>query len=290
MNQYSLNGVPLKDPTLRWHPTRETGIRILPARRQAEQRFPSVDGLNFIPGAPYDPGAISISLQVTGKSYRDFRENLEFISALFAQRNRLMELRDHYDGNAANDRIAYVTLASSVEPVMIDRQTARVVALFSVPGSFWRSAVAGVGEVGVIKGSVSAYELTPFRGGNAPISDMRIRIAGGGFSSVQLTDVETGNTLNINTPLVSGEALLIDTDQWEAAITTGSVPEDGWVFTPTGRNVSGLIVPNRGYGSMFVTEPSLNPQGNAFSYNVTVSGTNVTGSPKLFVRAQRSYL
>lgn len=289
MNQYTLDGVPLKDPTLKWHPTRDTGIRILPARRQAEQRFPGVDGLNFIPGAPYDPGAVSISLQVTGKTYKEFRENLEFITGLFAQRNRVMELRDHYDGTSANDRVAGVTLSASVEPVMIDRQTARVGAVFSVPESFWRSAVANAGDVGAITGAVSSYELTPLKGGNAPVSDMLIRIAGGGLGSAQITDVETGNSLNINTPLVSGETLLIDAQNWNAVIATGTVADGGWSLA-SGRNVSGLIVPGRGYGSMFVTEPSLVPRANAFSYNVTVSGTNVTGSPKLSVRARRSYL
>lgn len=286
MNQYTLNGVPLKDPKLRWHSTRDTGIRILPARRQAEQRFPQVDGMNFIPGAPYDPGAVSITLQVTGKTYREFKENLEFIMALYSSRNRTMELREHYDGSAANDRVAEVTLASSVEPVMIDRQTARVSALFSVPKSFWRSAVAQVGDVGVIKGSVSAYEIVPLRGGTAPVSDMRIKIKGGTFSSAFITDTESGNTLMINSPLAAGETMLIDCDGWNANINTEPIE---WAFNG-GRNVGGLMVPDRGYGSMFISEPQLNPQANGFAYNVTVGGTNVTGSPMLSIRAQRSYL
>lgn len=285
MNQYTLDGVPLKDPTLKWHPTRETGIRILPARRQAEQRFPGVDGLNFIPGAPYDPGSVGISLQVTGNTYKAFRENVEFITGLFAQRHKVLELREHYDTVAANDRIAGVTLAASVEPVMIDRQTARVGAVFSVPQTFWQSGANYTGEVTSVTNSMQSPVITQLAGGNAPVDDMYFRIRGGTFGSMIIEDPVTGNKLNINTGLAAGQTLLIDPKNWNAITTTAT--GDTWSVSG-GNNVSGLIVPNKGYGSMFSVEPAR--VGMAFAYSVRVWGTNVTGTPTLEIRAKKSYL
>lgn len=285
MNQYTLDGVPLKDPTLKWHATRETGIRILPARRQAEQRFPSVDGINFIAGAPYDPGSVSISLQVRGKTYKEFRENVEFINGLMSQRHRVLELREHYDEVAANDRVAGVTLAASVEPYMIDRQACVMGAIFSVPASFWRSAALQTGIVGAITNASTAHTMTPLAGGNAPVDDMLFRIRGGTFGSMVIEDPVTGRRLNIDTPLAAGETLLIDPKNWNASITT--LTTDTWAVGG-GRNVSGLIVPNHGYGSMFIVEPAR--VGMAFAYSVRVWGTNVVGTPTLEIRAKKSYL
>lgn len=285
MNQYTLDGVPLKDPTLKWHPNRQTGIRIMPARRQAEQRFPHVDGLNFIAGAPYDPGAVSISLVVRGKSYKEFRENVEFINGLFSQRHKLLELREHYDATAANDRVAGVTLASSVEPVMIDRQACTMGAVFSVPGTFWRSAALQTGAVGAITSTATTHTVTPIAGGNAPIDDMLFRIRGGAFGSMTIEDPVTGSRLNINTPLTASQTLLIDPKNWNAIITTSTA--DTWAVSGN-TNVSGLIVPNTGYGSMFSIEPAR--VGMAFGYSVKVQGTNVVGTPTLEIRAKKSYL
>ena len=285
MNQYTLDGVPLKDPTLKWHPNRNTGIRIMPARRQAEQRFPHVDGVNFIPGAPYDPGAVSISLNVRGKTYKEFRENMEFINGLFSQRHKPLELREHYDTTAANDRVAEVTLATSVDPIMIDRQACVMSAVFSVPGTFWRSAALQTGAVGAITNTATAQTVTPLAGGNAPVDDMLFRVRGGTFGSMFIEDPVTGSRLNINTPLAAGQTLLIDVKNWNAIITTAT--NDTWAVSGN-TNVSGLIVPNVGYGSMFTIEPTR--VGMAMGYSVRVWGTNVVGTPTLEIRAKKSYL
>lgn len=285
MNQYTLDGVPLRDPTLKWHPDTNTGIRVLPARRQAEQRFPHVDGVNFIAGAPYDAGSVAISLKVTGSTYKSFRENLEFITGLIAQRHKVLELRDHYDETPANDRVAGVTLAGSVDPVMIDRQTARVGAVFNVPGTFWRSAAASSGAIAPITNSVVTSTIIQLAGGNAPVDDMLFRIRGGAFSTVVIDNPITGDRLNINTPLAAGQTLLIDPKNWNAIITTSTA--DTWAVSGN-TNVSGLIVPNRGYGSMFSVEPGR--VGMAFAYSVKVQGTNVVGTPTLEIQAKKSYL
>lgn len=288
MNQYTLDGVKLRDPALRWHPNRETGIRVVPARRVPDQAFPGVDGSNFIPGASYNPGSIALALDVRGTDYRSFRENLELITAVIAQRHKLLDLRDHYDNNATNDRIAQVSLASSVEPVMTSNKSAIITAVMSVPKAFWRSASTYDAATPQVTNTASTHTLTGFTGGNAPIDDMLIRIRGGAFSSMTIKDPAGGRQLNINTALLATETMLIDPANWKAIIVSGT-STDTWSMNQ-GRNVSANVEPNVGYGSMLLIEPSLNSLATAFNYNVTVAGTNVSGSPTVTFRARRSYL
>lgn len=287
MNQYTLDGVPLKDPELRWFTDRETGIRIVPARRQAEQRYPHEDGVNFIPASPYDPGQVAIQLQVTGKTYLEFRENLEFIVGVMTQRNKLLELRDHYEGsNPSSDRVAMVTLSASSEPVMIDRQSALVSVLFSVPGTFWRSA----DEITGMSPEITALGLSGYSiitGGNAPIDDMILRIRGA-FSSLYIEDVVTKSRIDIEVALNPDETMLIDPVAWKAIIVPGVV-SDTWSIHQ-GRDVSGYVTPSSGYGSMFRVEPELAAGATALVYRVNAEATNIRKPVTIEYRTRRSYL
>lgn len=140
MNQYTLDGVPLRDPQLRWFLDRDTGIRIIPARRNTNRAFPGVDGVTFQGGGAFDPGAVSLSLRVKGRDNVELRRNLEFITGLITQRHKLLTLTEHYAAGAANNRVAQVSLSSSADPRYIDKRTVIVDAIFSVPGVFWRSS------------------------------------------------------------------------------------------------------------------------------------------------------
>lgn len=288
MNQYTLDGVALRDPQLKWYTDRSTGVRVIPARRVPEQRFPGVDGQIHITDQPYDAGAVSMRIRVTGRDWDDMRINLEFLTALITQRSKLMELREHFKSSSYDDRVAMVTLAGSVEPVITSKRTSYIDVIFSIPGTFWRSAndiLANITEA--ITTTPTTRELTAWRGGNAPIDDMLIRVAGGAFSSLVLTDEATGNELRVNTAITSSQRLLIDPVNWKAVIQSNT--GDVWTTT-TGTDVSGLVVPNRGYGSMFLMEPILDTQSRLSTYRVRVSGTNISGTPRVTMRAKRSYL
>lgn len=289
MNQYTLDGVKLKDPQLRWFTDRETGIRIVPARRNPDHRFPGLDGVGFSKQTPYDPGAVSINLEVHGDTYKEFRLNLEFIQGLLTQRNKLMELREHYSSSSADDRVALVTLASSVEPEMITRQSAIVQALFNVPKVFWRSVSAFTSETGAVNADGGTHTLSELSGGNAPIDDMVIRIRGGSFSSMRIEDPSTGRELRISTQLLATETLLINPRVWQARIINGT-ESNTWSLDSGGRDVTSLVIPNRGYGSMFSLEPILDAANERFDYKVKASATNVAGFPRIEFLAKRSYL
>ena len=288
MNQYTLDGVPLRDPQLRWFADRDTGIRIIPARRDNSRSYPLVDGETFQPGAAYDAGSVAISVRVKGKTNVELRKRVEFITGLFSQRHRLLELIEHYGPNAVDRRVAKVSLASSVEPRYIDKQTVIVGAIFKIPGVFWRSVATITDTTPAITNDYAIHELAPLAGGTGPINDFMLRIRGGAFSTAYIQDPNSGIMLNIDTPLLATQTMVIDTVNWKAALHAGTTA-DTWAVTG-GTNISKFVQPNIGYGTQLTLEPSPKLDDFSMAYRMALKGTNVTGAPKVTYRAKISYL
>lgn len=308
MNQYTLDGVPLRDPELRWFTDRETGIRIVPARRIPELRFPGVDGISFIPRAPYDPGAVRINMYVRGATYALLRQHIEFLSGLFAQRGRLMELREHYDDNPNNDRVAEVTLASSADPQITSLTSATMTFILSIPGVFWRSPEVHEGTTpplhkAPLQGFAvepASFELPSLYGGNAPIDDLLIKVHKGTFGTATISDPASGNSLSVNFgtfgSMLATETLLIDTKNWNSILYTTEGNENNWSMSvPGSRSANHIVQANRGMGSMLIVEPTLNAQAEFFGYRLQgmtygVNNTPHSGTTVISYRGRKAYL
>lgn len=288
MNQYTLDGVPLRDPQLRWFLDRDTGIRIIPARRNNDRAYPGVDGVTWQKGGAYDPGAVALSIRVKGRDNVELRKHLEFIMALVSQRHKLLTLTEHYSTSAATNRVAQVSLSGSVEPRMIDKRTALVNVVFSIPGVFWRSAALVTETTPAITNTLTTHELAPLAAGNGPINDFLLRIRGGAFSTATIQDPNSGVVLNIDTPLTASQTMVIDTVNWRAALHSGTTA-DTWAATG-GTNISKFVHPNKGYGTQLTLEPSPRLSDLSMTYRMAIKGTNVTSEPKVTYRAKLSYL
>lgn len=307
MNQYTLDGVPLRDPQARWFTDRSTGVRIIPARRIPSLTYPGVDGNSFIPRSPYDPGSVFISLNVQGNTYLDLRRHMEFITGLFTQRGKLMELHEHYDDDPNNDRIAWVTLASSVEPKMTSRTSAIMSFVLSIPGTFWRSADIVEGWTppllrrpdNNLPSGIFPFELPTLYGGNAPITDLMLKISGGTFGTAMIKDPASGNQINISEKfLTSDDTILIDTANWNAIRYKTSVVGPGnWSMdVKSGVPVNDKVESTRGVGSMFTLEPTLNAEAEFFGYRIeghvhTINESPpTTGTAFISYRGRKAYL
>lgn len=286
MNQYTLDGVPLRDPQLRWFTDTDTGIRVVPARKRASRSYPRVHGERWQANMPYDAGAVAISLRVKGVDNLELRKRVEFIVGVMTQNYKLLELREYY--NSTNYRVAHVTLSGSVSPRYIDKHTALVSAVFSVPGVFWRSAAAITDTTPAITNTYAIHDLASLDGGNAPINDFMLRVRGGAFSTAYIQCPHSGIMLNIETPLTASQTMVIDTVNWKAALHSGTTA-DTWSVT-SGTNISKFVHPNIGYGTQLMLEPSPKPSQMTMGYKMALKGTNVTGSPAVTYRAKLAYL
>lgn len=279
-NSYTLDGVPLTHPELKYFPEKSTGVRVLPAKRLASISYPGVDGDAFLSGASFAPGSVRIKMYIEGADHLEFMENLEYVNGLFLQRHKLLQLRHDYDVDGNEARIAYTTFTSGSEPQMNNgMRSGTMDYMATIPGVFWRSEFEQIVSIPTITTTPSVVTLSALSGANAPITDALIRIKGG-FSSLTLSDIATGSTLTVNTALAAGEYVIVDPVNW----TARKVTSDTW---DGGTSIDQLVVSNKGYGSMFTLEPSM--VFGELLYQVQVSATNPV-SPRVEIRTKKSYL
>ena len=286
-NTYTLDGIPLTDPDGRWFLESTSGLRLIPAKRSPNISYPGVDGDAFISGSSFLPGGVVITMYVEGVDHEDFMTNVEYINALFLQRHKLLELRHDYDVDGAVSRHAFVKFNSGSEIKMVGTgvRAGTLNFMAEIPGAFWRSAIATQSGIEAYNTQLAPSIVRSLTGGNAPVDDALIRFKGG-FSRIELEDITTGSKLIVNTPLTDREFIVVDTKNWTArkfsSDETVNIPWEG------GTNVDMSVVSNRGYGSMFIMEPSL--WGTDFMYRVTGYTSNPVGSPRIDILAKKSYL
>lgn len=281
-NAYTLDGVPLTHPQLKYFPEKGTGVRVLPAKRTASITYPGVDGETFETGAPFVPGAVSIRMYVEGTDHEDFMANLEFVNGLFLQRHKLLELRHDYNEAGTNSRHAFVTFSSSAEPSLMDGGAKKATIQYNgtIPGAFWRSSAFVTHTSPATTITPTQIELTALAGGNAPITDALIQVKGA-FSAFTITEPTSGDSVTLSFAATATQYFLIDTAKWRVYNTTAN----SWV---PGTEIATGWTCNRGRGSMISFEPKVS--SGALKYYLTHSATNPSSSPNVTVRAKKSFL
>ena len=277
MGTYFLDGLPLDDPNGRWLLEGTTGIRIIPSRRSTSVELPGRDGVGPSLRSQFTPGSVQISLLVEGADHGDLMNSLELLAGVIGQRQRLLPLVHDY-GNGQK-RQAMVEVLTDVNPELVTHQDSLVKVICSVPGAFWRD-IGLSDSVLTLTASNSPVVASGLAESTAPISDALIRIQGG-FSSAYVEDAVTGDRVTINTAVPSSEYVVIDTAAW----TAKKVTSDTWTG---GTNLITSVVSNRGSGSMVTFEPDFTT--GAGLIRARVVGTGITGSPKVIIRAKRSFL
>jgi len=279
-NAYTLDGVPLVHPQLKYYPVQGTGIRVLPAKAMPSIGAPGSDGERFLPGAIYAPGSVKISMFVKGATHEELMTNLEFLNGLFLQRHKALELRHDYNIAGTNSRHAFVTFMTGTEPKLMNQNTQAVVDFIgTIPGVFWRSLNTIDVQSPTTTTTATEIELSALSGGNAPITDALIRIKGG-FGGYQLWDSTTGHSLSVNMSLTSSQWIIIDTVKWTGSV----VSTDTW---EGGTRVDQFISSSRGGGPMLTFEPQIS--GGALKYFMKHQATNPV-SPSVIIRAKKSFL
>lgn len=280
-NAYTLDGVPLVHPQLKYYPVQGTGVRVLPAKSTPNIAYPMFDGESFLPGGSFSPGAVKITMFVKGVDHEELMLNIEFLYGLFMQRHKLLELRHDYRTDGTNSRHAFVQFKTSTEPKLGNRNTqATMEFIGEIPGVFWQSLNSVDVQSPTTTTTATQIELSGLSGGNAPITDALIRMKGG-FSSFLVIDGTTRHSIQLNSPISSTEYAIIDTTDWSVR----KVTSDTWTG---GTRIDASAVASRGAGPMLTFEPQI--AGGALKYYLTHQVTNPVGSPSVIVRARKKFL
>lgn len=283
-NTYTLDGIPLTDPDGRWFLEKSSGLRVIPAKRMPNISYPGADGDAFTAGASFLPGGVRVSMYVEGGDHEEFMYRVEYLNALFLQRHKLLELRHDYDEDANVSRVAKVkfTSGTDIQTLGLGVKQGIITYMAEIPGVFWRSTQEFEVTTEAYPTAWTTNLIPSLYEGNAPVADALIRVKGQ-FASMELEDYTTRSKLTINTPLTDNEYILIDPINWSAKKQDAAT----WDMT-YGTNVDMSVISNRGYGSMFVMEPSL--YGQEFHYRINHRTVNPVGSPHFTIRAKKSFL
>jgi hypothetical protein len=275
---YTLDGLPLNDPTGRWYLHDTTGLRILPARMASGASIPGMDGVMPSLRSTFEPGALSVVISVRRPTHDQMMGGLELLFGVLGQRHRLLPLRHDY-GNG-QIREAMVEVLSDVTPDRLTQELSRLPVMFRVPSAFWRDTATVDAGAGINLTSATTT-LAQLAGSTGPIPDALIQVRGA-FTQATLTDPVSGDSITISGGGTGTEYVVIDTANWTARKQTSNT----W-STTGGTNWINNVVSNRGSGPMM----SLNPDFStgAGRVQLTTIGTG-TASAQATVRAKRSFL
>lgn len=216
---YSINGVPLDNPTYDWH-FRPQSVPFAGYDLAAPSvRAPGMDGVVDGP-ATVGPPLLPLTVNTPW-------EHRETLNALFRSTPLILTV------TGDSSRSAEVALrSSSVDAIYKHERLIDVTYYVEIPGAYWRSAsIITSPAVSLSSASVDVSGL--FVGLSAPIQDAIVRVRGQ-FSGLQVTDSGGSWFTGPPTAVAAGNYLRFESDTGRAFVTTS----DTWTG---GTEVSGSI-------------------------------------------------
>ena len=278
-NFYTLGGIPLTDPNGRWVLEGGTGLRIIPSRPSSGATLPGRDGVLPSFGSRFDPGGVGLRIAVLGADYPSMLRSVELLAGVIGQRYSLLPLvHDYGDGER---REALIEVTASSKPEVVAFRNAIIEVQCSVPGAFWRDPSLSNSSV-LLPASPAVVEVDALSGSTGTINDAILRFEGG-FSEATVEDAVSGDSISVHGPVAAGEYVVVDTARWIARRHT----TDSW-STSAGSNWITKVESNRGSGPMLALNPDF-ALGRG-RIRIRAAGSGITGSPKVIIRAKRSFL
>ena len=208
---YTIDGVPLSDPQLRWRLHRETMRRTPVAIRSLDVQVPGLDGSLPIYGEDVEATALHLELNVYGTPAQ-VEERCGFLRALLGKTYAPLRVVRR-DG-----LVAEAKPASIGDPVMTPAY-ARMSVVLTIPSGVWRGPeVTWTHPAPQSDASVVVADLA---GGSRAITDAQFLITGPA-NTPSIEDVATGATLRYTGSVPVGQRLLIHAGEWRAGLGSGS--------------------------------------------------------------------
>lgn len=285
---YSIDGISLNDAAGRWFLNRATRRRGVPAVRATNASTPRRHGDAFIPGDAFDTSSMSLGVTVTALDAAgvdggraQVEVNLEYITALLLNTNRLVRVEQHTAPGVS--RVAYARVTAGADPELTGFEAIEYKLLFvlSVPAVFWSDPVGPVVSQGPAATVTGALALPLLAGGSAPITDAIIRFKGPFNGAVAASDPASGAGLSWSGTLTTTQYVFLNADTLKAHISTSAT---SWAAGTDA--TSGLDYPPPG---PLVLTPSALAGGVSYSLNYSRPAA-LTSVDAVGVRAERRFL
>lgn len=261
---YSINGVPLDNPTYGWHFRPQSGPFAGFDVESAQVRVPGMDGAV---GGPETVGPPLLALTVNTPW-----EHRETLNALFATDPLVLTV------TGDSSREAVIAFKSSVvDRVFKHERLVDVTYFVEIIGAYWRAASVTTSPAANLS-SASVDVTGLFTGLSAPVQDAIVRVRGA-FTGLQVLD--SGGSWFTGPAVAAGSYLRFEAGTGRAFVTT----TDTWTG---GTEVSG-DVDFGGPRGVFEIVPRLAP-GNPASRDGRLTVTTATrSSAQIQVRGKAAY-
>jgi len=179
-------------------------------------------------------------------------ENLDFLTRLFARRNKLLTVRrDMSDGTS---RTASAEVVMTMDPVQIGIANAKMGVELYIPSGFWRDASSSTLADNIAPGT--NIVLSNLANATAPMTDLTFNVTGP-ITNPRVTDVESGSWVQYNGAIGGGSTLsIINSSMTITGGTLGNMTHAGevnWLtLYPTATN--GVRVSFSGSGTSGATK------------------------------------
>lgn len=263
---YSVNGVPLENPTLGWSLLKPTKPLAELTWERPSLRGQSMDGV--LPGLPASLGAPVVVFVV-----QTSRTNYGALVALFADGGTITKTGD------STKSIAFEVLGTTYEALSAESDSLIAVTFQArFPSVYWRDSNTVTSTAASLSSSVQVSGLLPGITGIVPDAVIRIK---GQASGVQVTD-SGGSWFTYSPNFPAGSYLRFECATGRAYVTTS----DTW---SGGTDVSG-VVDFGGPRGVFELTPLL-AAGNPASRSARLTVTTATNSgATLQLRGRATYL
>lgn len=261
--------------------------------RNGDVTIPGVDGVAASLNDDLEASTMTLSMWVLGTDENGAvpsgstgmakcRDNLDQLVHLFGKRHALLNVSEVVD-TAGNQRQAYCKVADTVTPEITAGGRAKFTVTLSVLEGMWQDVnTSDWSQSGLTSGNF--YEVTTLQGATGPISDAVFTVTGP-VTNPELRDFTTNAYIRLNAVLPAGSVWRVNSGTWAtrygAGLTFGSLDT-------AGTDAQSVTVFGGGNARFLRLQPGL--VSGARRVQVSLTGSGITGSTAVGVRARRKFL
>lgn len=270
--------------TFAWNIETLEGRLTTPSVRGGNPSVPGRHGGLWVPQKTYDENTIVLKMWVIGSDVNggipttemtEFRKNIDSLTLLFGKRHGLLDVRQTWP-TGVRQAFCEVLQSFDLSARAIQPQAKFSVAL-NIPAVFWQDVSTSDYASATALTSGTTLTLNTYDGMTAPIEDA-IFVVRGPITNPRLTNPDTGEWVQLNAVVVTGQDWRIDCSTWDSR--TGA----GIGFTGASTTNQLLNTQYSGGGAPFMRlMPKIGgPQ-------LVLSGSGTGGATQVMARGRRKY-
>lgn len=270
---YAIDGVPLDDRDGRWSLRATTEVGPALSTRAVDNSLPGMDGIMPVGYEPIDSPSQLFKIGVYGNDATEALRNYSAVLMLVVGEHELTKTVGTH--TTRTRMLGKTTTAPEFFPA---GHRLTFTAEVRLPEVYWRDDVSDWVNQSPVSGI--SYRVTTLDGSTGPIDDALVLIEGPSSNPIRVASDDAWFQVSLALP--AGQAALVDCRNWTVRVGAGVTFAGGGDVKTGALTTSGGPYLLRLRPSILATDPQMT--------QVAITPTFASGSPKLSIRAARSFL